>query len=67
MPRMLRFSIAIFGVAGRNSQPVVVLEDVDEPNFTIGPRFSCSLPAHREGPVTPLCDGGIVGSFSIGL
>jgi len=65
-PRLLRFSIAIFGVTGRNSQAVVEVEDVDEDRFTIGERFSCSLPANREGPVTPLCDGGIVNDITIG-
>jgi hypothetical protein len=68
MPRQLRFSILIFGVAGRSSQPAWALEDVDGLNFTIGDRVLCaqSQPAEREGPVTPYCPEVITRAFTIG-
>ena len=65
-PSLLRFSVVIFGVAGRDTQPVIVLEDVDGDAFTIGQRFSCAPPAHREGPVTPFCTGVIVRNIAFG-
>ena len=68
MPPKLRFSILIFGLAGRNSQPAWALEDVDGLNFTIGDRILCaqSQPAEREGPVTPYCPEVITRAVTIG-
>ena len=68
MPRQLRFSILIFGVPGRNSQPAWALEDVDGLNFTIGDRILCaqSQPADRGGPVTPMCEEVITRNVTVG-
>lgn len=65
-PPLLRFSIAIFGVAGRNTQPVVVLEDVDGDKLTIGDRIMCAPPVNREGPVTPYCPPVVIRNITIG-
>ena len=60
MPRKLRFRITIVGQTVGNTQPAVVVEDVDGLNLTIAPRISFSLPADREGPVTPYCPPVII-------
>lgn len=65
-PRLLRFSIVMFGVTGRNTQPVVTLEDVDDDRITIGQRISCSLPADRSGPVTPYCPPVVIRNLTFG-
>jgi hypothetical protein len=62
----LRASIRIVGASGRNSAPVIVLESVDGLSLAIEQRISCALPADREGPVTPYCDGSRVQDVTIG-
>jgi hypothetical protein len=62
----LRASIVIEGQLGSSSSPIVVLEDVDAGSFTIGERFTCSVPASREGPVSPFCPGGVVNTVTGG-
>jgi hypothetical protein len=62
----LRASISILGVAGRPSQPIVVLEDVDHGSLAIEQRISCAPPASREGPVTPYCPDVVVSQITIG-
>ena len=66
-PRVqLRASISIVGVAGRASQPIVVLEEVDHGSLAIEQRISCAPPASREGPVTPYCPEVVVSQITIG-
>ena len=48
MPRKLRFRITIVGQTVGNTQPAVVVEDVDGLNFTIDQRISCSLLARYQ-------------------
>ena len=48
MPRKLRFAITIVGTGG-NTQPAVVVEDVDGLNLTIGQRISCALSSRTRG------------------
>lgn len=62
----LRASISIVGPSGRQSAPVVVLEDIDHGSFAIEQRISCAPPASREGPVTPYCPDVVVTSITIG-
>ncbi len=62
----LRASISIVGPSGRQSAPVVVLEDIDHGSFAIEQRISCAPPASREGPVTPYCPDVVVTNITIG-
>jgi hypothetical protein len=62
----LRASISIVGTAGRQSRPIVVLEDIDPGSLAIEQRISCAPPASREGPVTPYCPEVVVSQITIG-
>jgi hypothetical protein len=66
MPGKLRFRITIAAQTVGNTQPAVVVEDVDGLNFTIDQRVSCSLPADREGPVTPYCPPTVTRTTTVG-
>ena len=63
----VRATVTITGRAGRQSVPVVVLEDVDHGSFTIEQRVSCAPPASREGPVMPFCPEVVVTTLTAGL
>jgi hypothetical protein len=52
---VVRASILIQGQLASGSSVNVVMEDIDAGSFTIGQRISCSVPASREGPVSPFC------------
>jgi hypothetical protein len=62
----LRASISIVGTAGRQSRPIVVLEDIDPGSLAIEQRISCAPPASREGPVTPYCPEVVVSQITVG-
>jgi hypothetical protein len=65
-PRVqLRATIRISGLAGRNTAPAVVVEDVDPLSLTIGTRISCAPPIHRQGPVEPYCPEVVATSFVV--
>lgn len=66
-PRVqVRATISVLGVAGRQTKPIAVLEDVDVDSLAIEQRISCAPPASREGPVTPYCPEVVVTHITVG-
>lgn len=62
----VRATISIFGVSGRQTKPIAVLEEVDVDSLAIEQRISCAPPASREGPVTPYCPEVVVTNITVG-
>ena len=66
-PRVqVRATVVIFGVAGRQTKPIAVVEEVDTDSLAIEQRISCAPPANREGPVTPYCPEVVVTQITVG-
>jgi hypothetical protein len=56
----VRVVFRIFGPVGRVSSPVFLLEEINGDSLTIEDRFSCSVPADRDGSVQPNCPDGTI-------